>query len=70
MKINNMTDFGIAVRNRRKKLGYTQKYISEFTGLSVSFISDLENGKSTVEIGKAFELVKVLGLNIELIERG
>ena len=32
---------------RRKELGYTQSYISEFTGFSVSFLSDLENGKST-----------------------
>ncbi|XME04370.1 helix-turn-helix domain-containing protein [Lachnospiraceae bacterium C1.1] len=37
--------------------------MSEFTGLSISFISDLENGKSTIEIGKAFELAKILGLN-------
>jgi transcriptional regulator with XRE-family HTH domain len=70
MRINNPSDFGTEVKKRRKKLGYTQKYISEFTGLSVSFISDLENGKSTIEIGKAFELAKLLGLNIELNERG
>ncbi len=70
MKINNSMEFGKAVKERRKKLGYTQKYISEFTGLSVSFISDLENGKSTIELGKAFELAKLLGLNIELSERG
>ena len=69
MKINNPSDFGRVIKERRKKLGYTQKYISEFTGLSVSFISDLENGKSTIEIGKAFELAKVMGLNIELRER-
>ncbi|MCR5546763.1 MAG: helix-turn-helix domain-containing protein [Lachnospiraceae bacterium] len=70
MKINNTSDFGLVVKKRRKELGYTQKYISEFTGLSISFISDLENGKSTIEMGKAFELVKLLGLNIELVERG
>ena len=64
MKINNAADFGKAIKERRKKLGYTQKYISEFTGLSISFISDLENGKSTIEIGKALELAKLLGFNI------
>lgn len=69
MKINNAADFGKAIKNRRKKLGYTQKYISEFTGLSISFISDLENGKSTIEIGKALELAKLLGFNINLDER-
>ncbi|MCR5507658.1 MAG: helix-turn-helix domain-containing protein [Lachnospiraceae bacterium] len=69
MKINNPSEFGKALRERRKKLGYTQKYISEYTGLSVSFISDLENGKKTIEIGKSFEYAKLLGLNIELNER-
>ncbi|MCR5637730.1 MAG: helix-turn-helix domain-containing protein [Lachnospiraceae bacterium] len=69
MKINNAADFGKAIKERRKKLGYTQKYISEFTGLSISFISDLENGKSTIEIGKALELAKLLGFNINLDER-
>ena len=69
MKINNAAVFGKAIKERRKKLGYTQKYISEFTGLSISFISDLENGKSTIEIGKAFELAKLLGFNINLDER-
>ncbi|MCR5102233.1 MAG: helix-turn-helix domain-containing protein, partial [Butyrivibrio sp.] len=64
------SEFGSVVKNRRKQLGYTQKYISEFTGLSISFISDLENGKSTIEIGKAFELAKLLGLDIELNVRG
>ena len=41
--------FGQAIKKRRKELGYTQRYISEFTGFSISFISDLENGKSTAE---------------------
>ena len=45
--------FGNAIRERRKKLGYTQAFLSEFSGFSVSFISDLENGKSTIELGKS-----------------
>ena len=69
MKINNPADFGRVIKERRNKLGYTQSYISDFTGLSVSFISDLENGKATTEIGKAFELANLLGMNIELNER-
>lgn len=40
-----MTDeasLGNAIRSWRKELKYTQGYISEITGLSVSFLSDLE----------------------------
>ena len=43
MKLTNAKEFGIALKNRRKSLGYTQKFLSEFTGFSVSFISGLEN---------------------------
>ena len=70
VKINNSQDFGKMLRKRRKQLGYTQKYLSDFTGFSVSFISDLENGKETIEIGRAFKLANTLGLDIELNERG
>ena len=70
MKIENVNDFGREVRNRRKRLGYTQKYIYDFTGLSITFISDLENGKKTIEFGKALQLANLLGLDIEIKERG
>ena len=70
MKINSTVNFGSAIKQRRKKLGYTQKYISEVSGMSTSFISDLENGKATTELGKALYLANLLGLDIELNERG
>lgn len=69
MKISNAFDFGWAIRTRRKELGYTQKYLSDYTGFSVSFISDLENGKPTCEIGKAIFLADLLGLDVITEER-
>ena len=70
MVINNAADFGESLKKRRKELGYTQRYISEFTGFSISFISDLENGKSTAELGKAIYLANMLGLDISVNARG
>ncbi len=70
MKIKAVDDFGKKVKERRRKLGYTQKYISDFTGFSVSFISDLENGKKTIELGKALQLANILGMDMILQERG
>ncbi len=70
MNIYNTKDFGTLIRKRRKELGYTQRYISEFTGFSISFISDLENGKSTAELGKTIYLANMLGLDIAVNERG
>ena len=54
-KITDSKSLGEAIRIRRKELKYTQANIAEFTGFSVSFISDLERGKATAEIGKAFD---------------
>lgn len=39
--ITDAKSFGEALRKRRKELGYTQAFLSEFSGFSVSFISDL-----------------------------
>lgn len=69
MKVTDPVELGKAVRARRKELGYTQKYISEYTGFSVSFISDLENGKETAEIGKTMTLISLLGLDLKLERR-
>ncbi len=68
MKINNTKTLGETIRARRKELHYTQAYLAEFTGLSVTFISDVERGKTTAEIEKIIRLINVLGLNL-LIEK-
>ena len=68
--ITDAKDFGQVLRQRRKKLGYTQAFLSEFSGLSVTFISDLENGKPTAHLGKAIYLANLLGLDCSLTPRG
>lgn len=70
MKINNSKEFGAFIRKKRKELGYTQAYLSEFSGLSSSFISDVENGKSTVELEKVLFLTSLLGLDVNITSRG
>ena len=68
MKINNTKTLGETIRARRKELHYTQAYLAELTGLSVTFISDVERGKTTAEIEKIIRLINVLGLNL-LVEK-
>ncbi len=70
MKVGNVKTFGEIIKKQRKKLGYTQKYICEVCGISASYISDLENGKTTIELGKAIYLANLLGIDIEMSERG
>lgn len=67
--VTDAKSFGQILRQRRKELGYTQSYISEFSGFSVSFISDLENGKRTAELDKSIRLANLLGLDCELKPR-
>jgi len=67
--ITDAASFGEVLRKRRKELGYTQSYLSEFSGFSISFISDLENGKPTAELGKAIYLANLLGLDCILSAR-
>jgi transcriptional regulator with XRE-family HTH domain len=67
--VTDVKSFGQMIRERRKILGYTQAFLSDFSGLSVTFISDLENGKSTAELGKAIFLANLLGLDVMLVPR-
>ncbi len=69
MKINSSKEFGKFLRARRKELGYTQSYLSELTGLSISFISDVENGKKTVELNRSIDLLSMLGIDLILEKR-
>lgn len=70
MRITSVSELGSCVRNKRKKLGFTQAQLSEYSGLSASFISNIENGKDTTELGKALFLLQLLGLNLEICNRG
>jgi y4mF family transcriptional regulator len=69
MKIRSVEELGEAIRTRRKELHYTQAFLAEFTGFSVSFISDVERGKATAEIGKTLQLLMILGLDLSVERR-
>ena len=70
MRADSAKSFGEAIRRRRKELGYTQTFLSQTCGFSVSFLSDLENGKETAELGKSLYLASLLGLDVKLEARG
>ena len=69
MKIRSVEELGEAIRTRRKELHYTQAFLAEFTGYSVSLISDVERGKATAEIGKTLQLLMILGLDLSVERR-
>ncbi len=68
--IHEVADFAFLIRNRRKAQGYTQARLAALCGTGVRFISDLENGKETVEFGKAFVVAQTLGIDLVARVRG
>ena len=70
MRILSTADMGALLRERRKALGYSQQELAEFCGCGTRFISDLENGKETIQFGKALLVASMLGLNLYIEPRG
>lgn len=69
-RINDTKELGRAIRDRRRELGYTQAFLAEYAGVSASFLSELENGKETIQLGKMMEVMSLLGMDICMIRRG
>ena len=59
-------EIGKLVRKQRKALGLTQADLALTSGTGMRFISDLENGKPTCQLGKTLIVLKTLGLRLEI----
>ena len=66
----NATSLGATLREKRKELGLTQADLALATGTGIRFISDLENGKETCQIGKVIQVAECLGFELQLAMRG
>ena len=53
---------GERVRARRKTMGITQAELAMTSATGIRFISDLENGKETCQIGKVLAVLNTLVL--------
>lgn len=69
MRVCDAAPFGAALRKRRKELGYTQAQVAAFSGCSAAFLSALENGKETAELGRALRVLNVLALDLDAARR-
>lgn len=66
MKITSTRDLAVAVRGRRQSLGLSQADLATRAGVSRPWLSDVEAGKPTAEIGLVIRLVDALGLRLDL----
>ena len=59
-------ELGRIVKKERKAMGLTQADLALTSGTGMRFISDLENGKPTCQIGKTLTVLRTLGLRLTL----
>lgn len=68
MKIQDAQSLGEAIRQQRRRLKVTQRDLAMTSGTGLRFIIELEKGKPTCQLGKALEIVRALGLKLEIGE--
>ena len=69
-KIDSAKEIGQIVRQRRKLAGLTLKDAAGMAGVGIRFLSELERGKPTLQIGMAIEVLKLFGLELHVYARG
>jgi len=66
MQIKTIEDIGKLVKETRKKQGFTQVQLAQLSNVGARFLSDLENGKQTCEVGKMLKVLTNLGIKLEV----
>lgn len=67
--LNTPGKLGAALRAQRKAQGLTLEQLAGLSGLGMRFLSELERGKATAELGKTLEVARLLGLDCYLLPR-
>lgn len=60
---------GKIIRKRRKSWGFTQTEAAGMCNVGVRFLSELENGKTTLQIGKVFHVLEEFGFTVMIKDR-
>lgn len=55
---------GLRIKNLRNEKKYTLKYVSENTGLSIGFLSQLERGMTSIAIDSLDKIAKLLDVEL------
>lgn len=63
-------DVGRVIRERRKEYGLTQKQAAGMCNVGIRFLSELENGKTTLEFDKILRVLQAFGFQCMIKGRG
>lgn len=69
-QIKDPKELGEVIRAFRKGQKLTLEKVSGLTNVSMRFLSELERGKETAELGKALSTLYKLGLEVYIVPRG
>ena len=67
--ITNLKNLGQTVQEARKAQGLTQDDLAGMTGTGRRFISELEKGKETAQIGKVLLVLSTLGVGLYTLNK-
>lgn len=67
--IRTAEDLGQQIRARRTAQGLTQTELADVSGVTLRFVSELENGKETAQLAGIQRVLAALGLNWYLEQR-
>ena len=68
-KISTTEELGRIIRLKRKEIGVRQEIAAGMAGVGTKFLSQLENGKETAELGKTLQVLRKMGLELYLFPR-
>jgi y4mF family transcriptional regulator len=60
---------GAVIRLKRRSIGLRQADLAALSGVGPRFLSEVENGKDTAEIGKVLKVLRRLGLDLAIEPR-
>ena len=69
-QVRSSTDLGAVIRAERRRQGMTQAELAGLADVGVTFLSQLENGKGSAEVGKVLQVLTMLGIDVLVEPRG
>ncbi|CAN7711374.1 MULTISPECIES: helix-turn-helix transcriptional regulator [unclassified Aminobacter] len=64
LEIVSPSDLGLLVRRARETRHLSQQSFADLAGVGRRFLSELENGKPTLELGKVLKVVRAAGISL------
>ena len=66
----NVDSLGRLIRRQRRMQKLRQSEVASLAGVGTRFLSELENGKESLELGRVIRVLNVLGMEISIDQRG